>query len=185
VSFERLKSRKRLPSVPYRVLVVDGEELETAQQKLTEAVERRRRAERNLDPSKPDRVKEAKAAKSAVTRLEKAFEACWETIQLTAMPPEEFEELKSEHPPTPEQLKADPDLEYNKATFRPALLAACAEGGHSAVEWGAMLKEQFSEGERQEIFTTALAINASTRVVEQVVLPKGSNGILNLLSSLR
>jgi len=171
--------------VPFAVLVVDGDELEEAQRKLAEAAERRRRAERNLDPDKPERVKEHDLAKQAVKRAEKTFESCWEKILLTAMPPDEFEDLKAEHPPTDEQLKKDPDLEYNKATFRPALLAACAEGGHSAEEWQDMLNQQFSDGERQELFTTALAINAGTRVVESVVLPKGSNGILNLLSNYR
>lgn len=184
MSLDRVKSRK-LPTIHFSVLVVDGDELEAAQQKLAEALERRRRAERNLVPEKPERVKEFDLAKQAVKRAEKVFEACWEKIRLTAMPPDEYEDLKSEHPPTPDQLKNDPDLEYNKSTFRPALLAACAEGGYSVEEWQRMLAHQFSDGERQELFTTALAINAGTRVVESVVLPKGSNGILGSLSSYR
>jgi hypothetical protein len=178
--------RKRgLPSVDFPLLVVDGDELAVAQRKLAEASERLRRAERILDPAKPERVKEAKNAKRAFAPAEKAFDACWERIRITAMPPDEFEQLKSNHPPTPEQLKDDPEVEYNKSTFRPALLSACAEGNKSVDEWRDMLKEQFSEGERQEIFTAALGINAGTRMVESVVLPKGSNGMLSLLSNLR
>lgn len=182
--YARVKKRG-LPSLPFRLLVVDDEELAAAQQKLLEATERRRRAERNLVPDKPERVKEATSAKAALTRAEKAFAACWETIRLTAIEPAAFEALKAEHAPTPEQLKADPESEYNKDTFRPALLSACAEGGKSVDEWVDMLEHQFSAGERQELFTTALAVNASTRVVESVVLPKGSNGILSLLSNSR
>jgi len=181
--YERVKNRG-LPSLPFRLLVVGDEELAAAQQKLLEATERRRRAERNLIPEKPERAKEATSAKVALTRAEKAFAACWETIRLTAIEPKAFEELKAEHPPTPEQLKADPEVEYNKDTFRPALLSVCAEGGKSVDEWVDLLKH-FSTGERQELFTTALAVNASTRVVESVVLPKGSNGILSLLSNSR
>lgn len=182
--YARVKGRK-LPSLPFRLLVVDDEELAAVQQKLLEATERARRAERNLVPEKPERVKEAKSAKSALTRAEKMFAACWETIRLTAIEPAAFEALKAEHPPTPEQLKADPESEYNKDTFRPALLSVCAEGSKSVDEWVDMLAHQFSTGERQELFTTALAVNAGTRVVESVVLPKGSNGILSLLSNSR
>lgn len=181
--YERVENRK-LPGLPFRLLVVDDDELAAAQQRLVEATERKRRADRNLVPEKPERVKEAESAKRALTRAEKAFASCWETIRVTAIEPELFEALKAEHPPTPEQLKADPDAEYNKATFRPALLSVCAEGGKSVDEWVDLLK-RFSTGERQELFTTALAVNASTRVVESVVLPKGSNGILSLLSNSR
>jgi len=179
--YKRVQSRK-LPSLPFRVLVVDGDELEAAQRKLLEATERKRRADRNLVPDKPERVKEATSAKRALTIAEKAFEACWESIQITAVEPPIFEQLKAEHPPTPEQLKEDPDAGYDKDTFQPALLAACAEGDKTVDEWRDMLEHQFSTGERQELFTTALAVNAGTRVVESVVLPKDSNGILGLLS---
>jgi hypothetical protein len=177
--------KRGLPHVDYPLLVVDGDELAATQRKLTEATERKRRADRNLVADKPDRVKEAKNAQRALAAAEKAFETCWEQIRLTAMPPDEFEQLKSEHPPTPAQLKDDPDAGYNKDTFRPALLAACADGGKSADEWQHMLSTVFSTGEQQEIFTAALGINASTRMVESVVLPKGSNGMLSLLSSSR
>lgn len=182
--YERLKNRK-LPSLPFRVLVVDDEALAAAQRRLAEATERKRRADRNLVPEKTERVKEVESAKRALTRAEKAFAACWETIRITAIEPKAFEALKAEHPPTPEQSKADPESEYDKTTFRAALLAACAEGGKTIDEWTNLLEHQFSTGERQELFTTALAVNAGTRVVEQVVLPKGSNGILSLLSNSR
>lgn len=184
MNLDRVKGRS-LPSVPFRLLVVDDEQLAAAQQKLAEATERKRRADRNLVPDKPERVKEAKNAASALKRAEKAFEACWETIRITAMKPDEFEQLKSKHPPTPEQVKDDPEVEYNKATFRPALLSACAEGGLSPEQWAAELNQSFSQGERQEIFTTCLGVNAGTRIVESVVLPKGSTGILSLLSNSR
>jgi hypothetical protein len=181
--YERVRNRK-LPSLPFRVLVVDGDELEVAQRKLLEATERKRRAERNLVPEKPERVKEAESAKRALSRAEKAFESCWETIRITAIEPATYEALRAEYPPTPEQLKDDPEAEYGLG-FRAALLAACAEGGKTVDDWADMLEHQFSTGERQELFTTALAVNAGTRVVESVVLPKDSNGILGLLSKWR
>jgi len=182
--YERIKNRK-LPSLPFRLLVVDSDELTAAQTRLGEAVARKTRADRHFVPDKPDREKELTAAKRALTNATKAFEACWETIRITAIEPAAFEKLRAAHPPTPEQLKADPEAEYNKTTFRAALLSLCAEGGKTPEEWADLLEHQFSTGERQELFTTALAVNAGTRVVENVVLPKDSNGILNLLSNSR
>lgn len=184
MNLDRLKSRQR-PWVDFRLLVVDGEQLAAAQQKVTEAQGRKRQADLRLDKAKPERVKEAAAAKRALTRAEKALTECWETIRLTALPPADYEQLKAAHPPTAEQLQADPDVEWNRETLRPALLAACAEGGLSESEWSALLGEKFSEGERQEIFTTALAVNQGARVVESVVLPKGSIGTRGSLLNLR
>lgn len=184
MSLDRVKKRGR-PSVPFRLLVVEGEELTAAMEKERQAASRLRQAIVRDDPEKPDRVKELAAAKRAKKRAEKDVQACWETIRLTAMPPDEYEDLKAAHPPTPEDLEADPEAEWSKSSLRPALLASCAEGGLSAEEWQTMLAERFSKGERQDIFTTALAINESTRVVESVVLPKGSTGTSSLLSNLR
>ncbi|MGV2385681.1 MAG UNVERIFIED_CONTAM: hypothetical protein LOD86_10510 [Thermobifida fusca] len=184
MNLDRVKNRAR-PSVPFRLLVVGDQALAEAQARLGEAMERKRRADRNLVAEKPDRVKEAKNAAAALKRAEKAFEECWETIRITAMAPDEFEQLKAAHPPTAEQLKADSEAEYNKPAFRAALLAACAEGDLTADEWDNHLNTSFSQGERQEIFTVALGVNAGTRVVESVVLPKGSTPILSLLSNSR
>lgn len=184
MNLDRVKNRG-LPSVPFRLLVVNDEQLAAAQTKLGEAMERQRRADRNLFQEKPDRVKEVKNAAAAVKRAQKAFEGCWETIRLTALPPKEFEQLKAAHAPTAEQLKDEPDVEYNRETFRAALISACAEGGLSAAEWEKQLDTSFSEGERQEIFTTALGVNAGTRMVESVVLPKGSIAMQGSLLNLR
>lgn len=183
MNVDRIKSRGR-PWTNYRLLVVDGEQLTAAQTRLAEATERKRRADRNLVADKPDRVKEVKLAAAAVKRAERAFGECWESIRLTAMRPDEFEELKATFPPTAEQQKDDPDTEYDREALRPALLAACAEGDLSAAEWQQRLAESFSAGERQEIFATALAINEGSRVVESVVLPKGSIGIQGSLLNL-
>lgn len=184
MNLDRVKSRG-LPSVPFRLLVVDDEQLAASQQRLGEALERRRRADRNLVPEKPDRVKEAKNAAAAVKRAEKAFEDCWETIRITAMRPKKFEQLRAAHPPTAEQQKADPEAEYNRDTFLPALISACAEGDLSPQEWSVELDTNFSQGEQQEIFTTCLGVNAGTRIVESVVLPKGSTSMQGSLLNLR
>ncbi len=184
MSLDRVKHRG-LPWVPFRLLVVDGEQLAAAQQNVAKASERLRLAQMREDPSKPDRVKQLAAAKRAHSRAEKTFTDCWEVIRLTALRPAEYEELKAAHPPTEEQLKADADVEWNRDTLRPALLAACAAGGLSEKEWAGLLAEKFSEGEQQEIYTTALAINQSSRVVESVVLPKGLTGTRGSLLNLR
>lgn len=183
MNLDRIKARSR-PWMDFRLLVVDGGQLTVAQQQLAAATERRRRADRNLVAEKPDRVKEVKNAAAAVKRAERALEDCWEKIRLTAMRPDEYEELKAAHPPTEGQLKDDPGVEYNRESLRPALLAECAEG-LSAVEWAALLADRFSEGERQEIFTNVLAINEGARVVESVVLPKGWTGTRGSLLNLR
>lgn len=176
-------SKRELPWVDYRLLAVDGEQLEKANQRLAETRERLRHATLRFDKAKPDRVKEKQNAAAAVKRAEAAFEACWEKIRLTAMRPDEFEELKAAHPPTAEQLKDD--AEFNRDTLRPALLEACAAGGLTARQWETRLADEFSAGERQEIFATALAINEGSRVVESVVLPKGSIGTKGSLLNLR
>jgi hypothetical protein len=180
----RVKSRAR-PSVPFKLLVVSGEQLAAAHGRIAETSARLRQAILKDDPEKPDRVKELKAAKASQRRAEKQLEECWETIQITALPPDQFEQLKAAHPPTSEDLKNDEGAEWNRDSLRPVLLSACAEGGLSADEWRALLEDRFSKGERAEIFTTALAINESTRVVEQVVLPKGSTGMNGSLWNLR
>jgi len=184
MDLDRLRTRS-LPWVPFRLLVVDGEQLASSQQKLAEAAVKLQRAISREDPENPASVKALASARRAHARALKTLEGCWETIRLTALPPDVYEELKAAHPPTAEELKADADAEWSKASLRPALLSATAEGGLSAEEWERILAERFSKGERHDIFTTALAINESTRVVESVVLPKGSTGIHSLLSNLR
>lgn len=184
MDLDRIKARER-PSVPFKLLVVDGEQLAAAQRRLTDAATRLRQAILRDNPEKPERRKELRAARAAHKRAETKAEECWETIRLTALPPDEFEQLKAAHPPTPEDLKKDENAEWSREGLRPALLSECAEGGLSVDEWRSLLAERFSKGERAEIFTLALAINESARVVEQVVLPKGSTGmnssLLNLL----
>jgi hypothetical protein len=184
VNLDRIRSRQR-PWVDYKLLAVDGEQLAAAQKKATEAAGRLRQAILREDPDKPERVKELAAARRAQARADKAMLACWESIRLTALPPDEYEQLKAANPPTGEELAADKDAEWSTAALRPALLAACAEGGLSVDEWQTLLDERFSVGERHEIFTTALAINESSRVVESVVLPKGSTGMTSSLLNLR
>lgn len=167
--YERLKKRNR-PSLPFHLLDVSPEELTKAQERVTEAEKRHRYAVNREDPAKPETVKELTAAKRAMAAAVKRFEACWQTFTLTAMEPDEYEALKSAHPPTPEQATAGD--EWNRDTLRPALLEECTEG-MTAKQWAEVLATNFAEGERQEIFTTVLAINEGARVVESTVLPKG------------
>lgn len=184
MSSDRLASRP-LPRVDYRLLIADSDELAAAHQTVAAAQARLRQANIRHDPAKPEREKELRAAKRAVARAAKQLDGCWEKIPLTALPPADFEQLKAAHPPTPEQREAEPDVEYNRETFRPALLAACDASGRTAEDWRLRLANNFSAGERQEIWATALAINEGSRVVESVVLPKGSIGTLGSLLNLR
>lgn len=166
--YERLRKRRR-PSLPYHLLDVSPEELVKAQERVTEAEKRHRLAVNRENPAKPETVKELSTAKRALTAAVKRLEGCWQTFTLTAMEPDRYEKLKAAHPPTAEQVEAGD--EWNRVTLRPALLEECTEG-MTAAQWAEVLATSFAEGERQEIFTTALAINQGARVVESTVLPK-------------
>lgn len=166
--YERLKKRRR-PSLPYHLLDVSPDELLKAQERVTEAERRHRIAVARETPAKPETVKELTAAKRALAAAVKRLEGCWQTFTLTAMEPDQYEALKSAHPPTKEQAEAGD--EWNRDTLRPALLEECTEG-MTAKQWAEVLSSSFAEGERQEIFATALAINEGARVVESTVLPK-------------
>ena len=98
-------------------------------------------------------------------------DGCYEQIVLRAMPPADYERLIAAHPPTDEQRGKgeiwDPD------SFRPALLAACADGDMTEQDWVAFLAEHVSAAERQGLYVAALAVNEQERVAESVSVPKG------------
>lgn len=169
---ERLAGRER-PSVVYPILVDDPTEakklLEVAAKGCNHAVARYEEGDKRLT-----------AAKRKLTLAQKRFDACWERVTLKALPPKEYEALKTAHPPTEEQL-ADDEV-FNRDTFRPALLSSCAPEMTKA-EWEAFLENNMSDGERQEIFVAALGVNEQSRYAESVILPKGLSQILNSLSN--
>lgn len=116
-------------------------------------------------PEARDRVTEAAAAVDSVDV---------ETFVLRCLPPPEWEALKALHPPTPAQQAQG--LEWDAATFRPALLAACVvppegETAYSESDWVEFARDgRVSVGEQDLLVATAVLLN--TRAV-QVATGKG------------
>jgi hypothetical protein len=98
-----------------------------------------------------------------------------ETFVLRCLPPPEWEALKALHPPNAEQQAKG--LDWNAATFRPALLAACVvppdgERAYSEAEWLEFAADgRVSVGEQDLLVGTAVILN--TRAV-QLAMGKGS-----------
>lgn len=189
---ERLMGRPR-PSAPYRLLV-DQAGAEAAQAELAKVVTETRQ----VLLREPAGSAKHKAAEKRRETARAAVDACYQSITVTAMPPEELEELASEHPPTVEQMakvKAERDAakqrgeqlpdwpQYNEVTFFPALLAACTDIGMTADDWSTFLRKNVSDGERRGLKITALNVQYQERNADPLVLPKGSTGMLSSLLS--
>lgn len=161
---ERLTARER-PSLPVRLLVDDPTEaiaaLQHAQAMQRQVVVR----DEHADPDELQRVD------AAVQAAQEAVEACYVTVTVKALRPDDYEALQAAHPPTLEQV-ADGQV-CNPATFRPALLAACADGDMTEDDWVAFLAERVSAAERQGLYVAALAVNDRVRAADPLVLPKG------------
>lgn len=134
---------------------------------------------------------EREAAANALAAAQAALEGCYETILLRALPltgEVTVESLIAEHPPTPDQMaKAKREREearrlgdpvppwpsWNDDTFRPALLAATADGDMTAEDWSTMLGDRMSTGEVRGLWAACMAVNLLGRAADPVVLPKG------------
>jgi len=121
---------------------------------------------------------EIKRTKTALTRAKNKHDACYEYLTIRALRPKAYEKLMAEHPPTPEQSAAAPAPheapQWDRETFRPALLAACVEGDMTAEDWAVWLEEHSARGEGDKLFVVTLALNEAERLPESVMLPKGS-----------
>lgn len=156
---DRLAGRKR-PTADCSLLV-DDEGAAAASKELAAA-----RAELPMLIISGDEAA-IQAGRDRITAAQAAYEACFETITVPAMPPKAFEDLVDEHPPR----KGHPDDEsWNVDTFPRACFLACAPADLSREEWEAFLDGQVSEGERIRLYNTA--IFANTRVPDPSV-PKG------------
>ena len=117
-------------------------------------------------PEARDRAAAAAAAVDAVDV---------ETFVLRCLPPPEWEALKALHSPTPEQ--AARGLEWDAATFRPALLAACVvppagEAAYTEADWVEFGRDgRVSVGEQDLLVGTAVLLN--TRAVQVSSAGKG------------
>jgi hypothetical protein len=166
---DRLLARP-LPSLPYPILVVDPSEARAA----VEAHRSARQALLRAEEGTPAYV----VAEAGLAEAQAAADACYETVTLTALPPADYEQLKSEHPPTAAQVAAaeaeqvrPPDADPD--TFVPSLLAASAGSDMTAEHWSTFLAEHCSDGERQELRVAVLGLNERARWADPM-LPKGS-----------
>jgi hypothetical protein len=84
-------------------------------------------------------------------------------VTLRTLPPPEWEALVELHPATGDQQERG--MQWNPATFRPALLAACvvpADGDEplSAEDWSQVVKDgELGAGEYNTLINTAVALN--------------------------
>lgn len=159
----RLADRQR-PTLAYPLLV-DHERLPAATAALDEAVRQWRQVLLRDDGER------LAAAQSTVEQAKAEVDGCYEPIVLRALPPAAYERLIAEHPPSDEQ-RATGEI-WDPATFRAALLAACADGDMTVQDWADFLDDHCSAGERQGLYVAALAVNEQERVAEPAALPKG------------
>jgi hypothetical protein len=186
---DRLLGRPR-PSLPYPLLV-DPDRVETARAELARVQQRVRQV---VLKEEPGNARYRRAEKS-IRDAEAVVDGCYETLILRALPTRgevTTERLIAAHPPTDAQMAAA-KLEREKAktrgedlppwpdwdddTLRPALLAACAEGGMSEQDWTEFLAGHVSDGEARALWLACLAVNERERVADPLVLPKGWTGI--------
>lgn len=129
--------RKALPSRTFPVRIQDD----------TEAIEALANAEQAGDE---DRIKAARGA----------LDACYEWLQITALSPNAWEALVKAHPPTGEQIKADPKAWVDQDAFVPALLEACIDGEETAADWQDYLQTgPMSVGEVTELINAVWVLN--------------------------
>lgn len=148
---ERLRNRQ-LPNVPVRIRVDFSPESDAAAHELTEATRALRLAE--------FREQDTTTHQTRLDAAQAAFDAFFEVIVLRALPPGDMEALIAEHPPTAAQRKADSTAPWNKTTFRPALIAACAQGEETEQDWADWLAHGgVADGEVAALFGAAVAVN--------------------------
>lgn len=101
------------------------------------------------------------AERAAVAAAEAALQACPVLqVTLSALPPDEFDALVDEHPPTAEELARG--HQWHRDTFQPALLARSVvqPEGHPPLDFAAMKKAgQVNAGEITDLFEVAVMLN--------------------------
>lgn len=167
---KRLRARQR-PRLVYELPVGD---VGGATRALAEAEEAYDLVALGADDGEDGAAARAEAKETAWRAVERAqadLAACYERIEITAMEPDDYEALIAKHPPRPDT----DDTKWNAETFPQAAFLACVEGGdldaEGEAEWLAILRENLSLAEREDLFVTARIVN--TRLVNPA-LPKGS-----------
>lgn len=177
---DRLLGRSR-PSLPYQLLVdPDG------------AAKARERLERAQQIARQARLagRDQEAAEQELAAAGEELAGCYETIMLRSLPLKgevTCEKLIAAHQPTQQQMaeakaardeakrqgESVPDWpSWNDDSFRPALLAASADGDMTADDWALMLADRMSAGEVRGLWAACLAVNLVGRAADPVVLPK-------------
>lgn len=113
---------------------------------------------------------EAADAQAAVDEAREAWMACTYRVRFRNLEPDVYEALVAAHPPTKEQeAKGE---QWNRATFAPALLSACAvDSDLSEEDWAAEFKSgRWPVADRDAAFLQALAANLEPR---SATVPKG------------
>jgi hypothetical protein len=155
---DRLRARP-LPTETVRI-PVDPEAAATAERDLDAAAWALEEARTRGSADLAELRARAAATRAAVDGLQ------YESVTLRGLPPAEWEALIDQHPP-PED-GARPGAQWNPATFRPALLAACVvpadgEDPPSASDWEQIAKDgSLSAGELNTLFSAAVALNLRT-----------------------
>jgi hypothetical protein len=146
---EQFRGRK-LPTQPVQ-LPADPDEFG----RITRALSDARWA---LEEARTRNALDTVAERAKISRLETELDSL-RVIEftLTAIPPDEWEDLVAAHPPTPENLAIG--HQWNTDTFRPALLAVSVAGGE-APDWTRLAKEGLiTAGELASIFDAAVMLN--------------------------
>ena len=117
---------------------------------------------KGVDPGDDEQLQRAQsrldAARQALADLDV------EVYRFRCLEPKRWEELVDAHPPTDEQRRGG--WQWDVATFRPALLAACdippdGEDALDARAWVEVAEEgQMTPGELEKLFATAVQLNA-------------------------
>lgn len=157
--------KRRLPTVPFRLMVDDDSD---ARRELADAEAALELAQ--YGPQDDAAKAEVKKARGRVEKARAALDACYEVITIRAVTPARFEEMMKDHPPR----EGKKEEIYNPETFSRALfLEGVQDPELTRDEWEVFLDTQLSKAERDGsdgIFWATLALNTRTPSED---IPKG------------
>jgi hypothetical protein len=82
----------------------------------------------------------------------------WVTLALRAIPPKLGEDLIDAHPPTAREREADPLAQWSRASYVPALLAACSvDPDLDEAFWWMLWANERADGEPDDVDGTRIA----------------------------
>lgn len=91
-----------------------------------------------------------------IDAAQRAVDACYEQLTITALPPVDMEALLEAHPPVDREHKTM----FNPVTFVPALLAACVDSDVTEEDWAEYTtKGPMTPGEVNELFRVVWDLN--------------------------